>query len=50
MLHYSGNKSDDSWAILSFCPERNKVHMGKNHDQYTHTLYSSVLLPQAVAL
>ena len=25
------------------------MHTGKNHDQYIHTLYSSVLLPQTVA-
>ena len=40
----------NSNAGASFFPKQNKVHTGKNHDQYIHTLYSSVLLPQAVAL
>ena len=26
------------------------MHTGKNHDQYTQSVYSSVLLPQAVTL
>ena len=50
---FSGRPYSDggkSGATSSFFPVWNKVHTGKNHDQYIHTFYSSALLPQAVAL